>query len=38
MSKEELKGKIVRGLFLDEERDEYTERYEKLIARAKEVR
>jgi len=37
MSKEELKGKIVRGLFLDEERDEYTERYEKLIAKAKEV-
>ncbi|MEA1964087.1 MAG: 2-oxoacid:ferredoxin oxidoreductase subunit beta [Candidatus Aerophobetes bacterium] len=37
MSKEELKGKIIRGVFLDEERTEYTERYEELIAKAKKV-
>lgn len=35
MSQEELKDKVIRGLFLNEERPEYTKEYEKLIVKAK---
>ncbi|MEA3485337.1 MAG: 2-oxoacid:ferredoxin oxidoreductase subunit beta, partial [Candidatus Aerophobetes bacterium] len=35
MSQEELKDKVIRGLFLNEERAEYTKEYEKLIVKAK---
>ena len=37
MNKEELKDKIIRGVFVDEEKEEYTERYEKLINRLSKV-
>ncbi len=38
MSREELKDKFIIGKFVDIEREEYTERYAKIIERASEVR
>ena len=34
MSKEELQGKIITGIFNDEQYPEYTDEYEKIIERA----
>lgn len=37
MSKGELEGKLVRGVLLDEERGEYTDRYEEIITKVSKV-